>query len=89
MITGNVVLWTSKKLKNGKSPLVYRIQNRGRKIVYTGIYIYPEDWNKNIGNVKASCPNYNFYKKRIAEKHQQLDEIIWDANFRNLSIDPS
>jgi integrase len=67
-MTTKLLLYTSKKLSDGQSPLRVRIiQNRKVRYVSTGFNCYPHEWEGNQLN--------NFYKKRNKLTQDQFENI--------------
>lgn len=52
-----LTLWTSKKLKNGSSPIVLTIRFRGQSLISTGFSCFPKDWNERQQCLKKTFPN--------------------------------
>ena len=52
-----LTLWTSKKLKNGSSPIVLTIRFGGQSIISTGFSCFPKDWNERQQCLKKTFPN--------------------------------
>ena len=83
MAKATVVLYTSKKYKNGSSPIMLRI-TKNTKLKYFKIgderfNIKPEKWNSEYGMVKADKrlnPEHIFINTHIQEKLKQAIKIL-------------
>jgi site-specific recombinase XerD len=68
VIKAKVILFTSKKLKDGSHPLMLRItKNRVRKYISVGYSINDSEWNSKTGRLKGRSPKANELN-RIIEK---------------------
>jgi len=68
MIKAKVILFKSKKLKDGTNPLMLRItKNRVRKYISIGYSINESEWNSKTGRLKGRFPKANELN-RIIEK---------------------
>ena len=72
MATVNLILYKSKKLKNGKHPIVLRItKNRKRKYVSLGYACTPDQWDEDREEFTTDFP-----------KHKQRNRVLTKELFR-------
>jgi len=65
----SVVYYTSKTLKNGNHPLMFRvIKERKPKYVSLGISIHPNFWDIKKNKPKSNCPNGTAIQRLAIEK---------------------
>ena len=68
----SVVYYTSKTLKNGNHPLMFRvIKERKPKYVSLGISIHPNFWDIKKNKLKSNCPNGTAIQRLIIEKMKE------------------
>ena len=75
----SAVLYTSKKLSNGKHPLMIRLtKNRKLKYISLHISIFPDHWDFEKCKPKRNCPNREQIEKLIRTKIEELQNQVMD-----------
>jgi len=75
--TINVVCYTSKKLANGKHPLMLRVCKDGKKKYKgLGISVNPQHWDFIRNKPKPECPNKELILKLILEKEAEYQNKV-------------
>ncbi len=73
------VLYTSKKLANGKHPLMLRLtKNRKRKYVSLHIWLSPQYWDAEKCKPRRHCPDKERIEALIHQKKQELQSQVLD-----------
>lgn len=87
MASVKIVLRTNYSKKNGTCPLAIRItQNRKTRFVFTGKYILPKDWDKNLCKVKRSYPNSARLNNFLLKKLSETENIALEADTANDNV---
>lgn len=85
-----VILYKSKKLKNGTSPLMLRItKNRVRKYISIGYSVNEADWNSKAERAKGRSPKAKELNRIIEKTEINALTLIQklSENRRNVSLD--
>ncbi len=87
-----IILWKHDKKSDGSHPLALRItKNRKTKYIFTGKYIFENDWDEKSNRIKKSHPNSTRLNNLLLKKLSQAQATLLEAetsneNFTSLQI---
>jgi len=77
MASVRAILFTHKKRKDGKSPIVIQIiKDRKRKIISTGYYADESEWNFTTNTPTKKHPNYELLKRLLKQKTVEAEQTM-------------
>lgn len=77
MATVKVLLYKSKKKKNGSHPLVLRItKDRKPKYIFLGPWLKPTEWDEDERRARKSHPNSKRINNHIINKLAEADDLV-------------
>lgn len=90
MASVKILLYKSKKKKDGTFPVALRIiHDRKPKYIFFGIWIKEQDWNEADSRVKKTHPNSQRINNLIVKKLAEADDILLEANVNHKDISSS
>ena len=86
----SVVCYKSKRLSNGKNPLMVQISKNGkRKYQSLGLSIDPKYWDFTKNKPKPNCPDGEYIQKIMLDKIAELQKHILELNADQKDFTPS
>lgn len=77
----SVVCYKSKRLSNGKSPLMLQVSKGGKRQYQSlGVSVNPKFWDFSKNKPKSNCPNREYILKLILNKQAELQQRMLELN---------
>ncbi|HOW24518.1 MAG TPA: site-specific integrase [Bacteroidales bacterium] len=80
------ILFTSKKLANGKHPVMLRITHHKVGYVAIGCSCRPEEWDDEYSRLKPGFPNAKRWNNRILSDYALAEQFILDMEAKGKSF---
>lgn len=86
MASIKIVRRKNKERKDGTAPLALRIsENYKTNYKFTGHYVLEKDWDKVVGRVKRTHPNFKKLNNFLMKKLTEANDIYFDTKVENIT----
>lgn len=90
MATAKIVLYKSKKLKDGAHPIVLQVVENSKPYkISLGYSAFPDEWDAHKGRYKKNRGGFKLKNEILREKEQLAEKILDTINLQNKPFTPT